>query len=203
MDRAENDAPTSGRRLDWAALYSRHREVMIRAAARRLLLAGREGHEAEDIVQKVFLEVMNKPPDNIRNWEAFLVHAAVQRTRDHLNSAETRRAFPVGVGSDTDIGGLLGTPADDDVEASALAELGAEGMRHIVREVLVALPDDQRQVLQLRLFKHKTNVEIAPQLGVTPQRVSQLFKKAHATLMARLRAEPTVWLDEEGGTTHG
>lgn len=204
MDGAGSDAPARGRRPDWAALYRRHREAMMNAVARRLLLAGRDAHEAEDIVHRVFVEVMARSPDVIRTWEAFLIHAALQRTRDHLNSAEIRRAFPGGLSpGEEDSGDRPGAPSGGDVEASALAELQEENIRHAVREVLAALPDRQRRVLRLRLFEGRTNMEIAPQLGVTPQRVSQLFKKAHATLKARLRADPTIGLDEEGGATDG
>jgi RNA polymerase sigma factor (sigma-70 family) len=199
-DHNDVDAPgNQPARPDWAALYQRHREAMLRVAASLLRQAGRDTGQAQDIVNQVFVEVMNKPPDPPGNWEAYLVKATAYRTKDHMTTADARRAVPVGTGTRDDEPVLLDRATDYDVEEQALCAVRAELLRHRVREVLAGLPDDQRRVVRLRLFDRMTNVEIAPLLDVTPQRVSQLWKAGWGTVWATVRDDPGLWLEDEQG----
>jgi RNA polymerase sigma-70 factor (ECF subfamily) len=184
-------------RPDWAALYQRHRETMLRVSAGLLRQAGRDTDQAQDIVNQVFVEVMNNPPDPPGNWEAYLVKATANRTKDHMTTAEARRAVPAGTGARDDGPVLLDRAADTDVAEQALRAVRTEQLRHRLREVLAGLPDDQRRVVRLRLFDEMGNVEIAPALGVTPQRVSQLWKAGWGTVWSALRDDPGLWLEDE------
>lgn len=188
-------------RPDWAALYGRHRESMLRVSADRLRLAGRDTDQAQDIVQKVFSEVMKRSPEAVENWEAYLVRATVNRTRDHLSAAEAQHAFPVGVTETDQDGDLLDRAADDNVEEQTLLRLRSQRLCHRTKEVLADLPDDQQQVLNGRLFNGLTNVQIAPTLGVTPQRVSQLWRAGFSTLMSAFGDDPDIWPGDEEGNT--
>jgi RNA polymerase sigma factor (sigma-70 family) len=197
-DHTEVDAPgNQPARPDWAALYQRYRESMLRVAASQLRQASRDTDQAQDIVNQVFVEVMNNPPESPGSWEAYLVKATVYRARDHLATAEARRAVPAGTGARDDGPVLLDRPADDDVEDQALRAVRTEQLRHRIREVLAGLPDDQRRVVRLRLFDQMSNVRIAPLLGVTPQRVSQLWKAGWSTIWPALRDDSGLWLEEE------
>lgn len=61
-DHHDVDAPgNQPARPDWAALYQRHRETMLRVAASLLRQAGRDTDQAQDVVNQVFVEVMNNP----------------------------------------------------------------------------------------------------------------------------------------------
>jgi len=184
-------------RPDWAALYQGHRASMLRVAASLLRQADRDADQAQDIVNQVFVEVMNKPPDQPGNWEAYLVKATANRTKDRMTAAEARRAVPVGTGASDDGPDLLDRAGDSDVEQVALRAVRAQQLRHRVREILTGLPDDQRRVVRLRLFDRLSNVEIAPVLDVTPQRVSQLWKAGWATMWSTLRDAPELWLEDE------
>lgn len=195
-----NDVDASGdqpARPDWAALYQRHRESMLRVAANLLRQAGRDTDQAQDVVNQVFMEVMNKPPDLPDNWEAYLVKATANRTKDHMTVAEARRAVPVGTGTQDDGPDLLERADDSDVEEDALRAVRTQQLRHRVREVLAGLPDDQRRVVRYRLFDKLSNVQIAPVLGVTPQRVSQLWKAGWGTMWSTLSDDPELWLEDE------
>ena len=197
-DHHDVDAPgNQPARPDWAALYQRHRETMLRVAASLLRQASRDTDQAQDIVNQVFVEVMNKPPDQPGNWEAYLVKATANRTKDRMTAAEARRAVPVGTGASDDGPDLLDRAGDSDVEQVALRAVRAQQLRHRVREILTGLPDDQRRVVRLRLFDRLSNVEIAPVLDVTPQRVSQLWKAGWATMWSTLRDAPELWLEDE------
>lgn len=97
------DAPgNQPARPDWAALYQRHRETMLRVSAGLLRQASRDTDQAQDIVNQVFVEVMNNPPDPPGNWEAYLVKATAYRTKDHMTTAEARRAVPAPARGTTD-----------------------------------------------------------------------------------------------------
>ncbi len=192
------DAPgNQPARPDWAALYQRHRETMLRVAASLLRQASRDTDQAQDIVNQIFVEVMNNPPDPPGNWEAYLVRATANRTKDHMTTAEARRAVPAGTGARGDGSVLLDRATDTDVAEQALRAVRTEQLRHRVREVLAGLPDDQRRVVRLRLFDGMGNVEIAPLLSVTPQRVSQLWKAGWSTVWSALRDDPGLWLEDE------
>ena len=196
----DDDVDTPGNqpaRPDWAALYQRHRETMLRVAASLLRQAGRDTDQAQDIVNQVFVEVMKNPPDPPGNWEAYLVKATTYRTKDHMTTAEARRAVPAGTGARDDGPVLLDRAADYDVEEQALRAVRTEQLRRRVREVLAGLPGDQRRVVWLRLFDAMSNVEIASLLGVTPQRVSQLWKAGWGTVWPALRDDPRLWLEDE------
>ena len=65
----------------------------------------------------------------------------------------------------------LNRAAGYDVGEQALPALHTEHLRHRIREVLAALPDEQRRAIRLRLFEARSDAEIAPLLGVTPQLV--------------------------------
>src|ERR1051326_5935429 len=99
---------------------------MLRVAASLLRQAGRDTGQAQDIVNQVFLEVMNKPPNQPGNWEAYLVKATSNRTKDHMATAEARRAVPVGAGMQDDGSDLLECADDSDVEEDALRAVRME-----------------------------------------------------------------------------
>jgi RNA polymerase sigma factor (sigma-70 family) len=187
---------------NWAALYAQHRDAMIRVAARALQVARQDTDGAQDIVNTVFAEVMEKPPIDVRNWEAFLVRATVRRAQDLLGSAGVRKSTAVGLGSDED-SQCLERDAGINVEEEALLRLQWDSVREPVRKVLAGLPDDQREVVRWRLFEEMSNVEISPRLGVTPQRVSQLWKAGWSAITTAVRNDPTlrsIWSDDEGDT---
>jgi RNA polymerase sigma factor (sigma-70 family) len=194
-------AGDQARRPDWAALYECHRGAMLRVAASRFRLAGRDPDQAQDVVNQVFVEVMSNPPATVSNWESYLVRATSNRVSDHLTAAEARRAFPTGTGAD-DQADLLDTPAPDDVEDQAIRALRSEQLRHRIREVLAGLPDGERRVLKARLFEEKTNIEVAAQLGVSQARASQLWRSGFGTLWSAVRADPAIGFDDnDEGTT--
>jgi DNA-directed RNA polymerase specialized sigma24 family protein len=51
----------------------------------------------------------------------------------------------------------LNRAADYDVEEQALPALHTEHLRHRIREVLAALPDEQRRAIRLRLFEARSD----------------------------------------------
>ncbi|HUK73123.1 MAG TPA: sigma factor-like helix-turn-helix DNA-binding protein [Streptosporangiaceae bacterium] len=124
--------------------------------------------------------------------------ATARGSEDRMAAAGARRAFPAGTGSEEP--GALNRAADCDVAEQALRAVRTEHLRHRIREVLAALPDEQRRAVRFRLFEGLGDAEIAPVLGVTPQRVSELWNSGFTTLWSALRADPSVWLGDEEGS---
>jgi hypothetical protein len=87
----------------------------------------------------------------------------------------------------------LNRAAGYDVEEQALRALHTGHLRHRIREVLTALPDEQRRAIRLRLSEARSGAEIAPLLGVKPQQVSRLWNRGFTTLWSALRAGSAVW----------
>jgi RNA polymerase sigma factor (sigma-70 family) len=128
------------------------------------------------------------------------VKATNHRTSDDVAAAGGRRVFLAGTARDG-TARLDNRAGDYDVEEQALRALLSEQVRHRIREVLAGLPDEQRRVLRFRLFDGMSNVEIATLLGVTPQRVSQLWTTGFAVLWSALRTDPAIRLEDEEGAT--
>lgn len=94
----------------------------------------------------------------------------------------------------------LNRAAGYDVEEQALPGLHTEHLRHRIREVLAALPDEQRRAIRLRRSGARSDAEIALLLGVTPQRVSRLWNSGFTTLRSALRADPGCLAGDEEGS---
>jgi RNA polymerase sigma-70 factor (ECF subfamily) len=74
---------------DLGALYLIHRDAMHQVAASVLREAGLAS-QAGDAVHDAMVSIMSSPPNNIRNWEAFLVTAAKRKALDRIRSADAR-----------------------------------------------------------------------------------------------------------------
>ena len=107
-------------------------------------------------------------------------------------------AFPAGTGSDGH--GPLARAGDCDVAEQALRAVATEHLRHRIREVLAALPDDQRLAVRLRLFEGWDDGQAAEALGVTSGQAAALWRDGFATLWAALCADPALGLDSGSRT---
>jgi RNA polymerase sigma factor (sigma-70 family) len=122
------------------------------------------------------------------------VSATVYGSSGRMLATGGRRAFPAGTGSEEP--SVLNKAGGDDVAEQALRALHTEQVRHRIREALAALPDDQRQAVKLHLFEGITIADIAPLLGVTAQRASQLWRAGFTTLWSALRDDPVRCQDD-------
>jgi RNA polymerase sigma factor FliA len=106
---------------------------------------------------------------------------------DHDDVAKTLDGF-VGLTVGLAIGLLLESPLEpaDESTASnpyAAAELGQLVLR--IKERVAALPERERELLDLHYFQHEPFQEIAARFNVTKGRISQL----HSQALQRLRAQ--------------
>jgi RNA polymerase sigma factor (sigma-70 family) len=168
-------------RPDWAALYSKHGDVMHRVAATVLRGAGLVD-QAGDAVQDAMVSLMASPLDDVRNWEAVMVATAKRRALDRLGSAVVRHAGPeLSKEHDCTDGG--------DVSEEVAESLDHQRAAASVRNNLAVLDDRHRKVAWEYVALERPRAEVAAELGVTPARVSQMVKPALKQLRDAMRRE--------------
>jgi RNA polymerase sigma-70 factor, ECF subfamily len=157
----------AGDRDAFAALYRRYAGPLhfyIRSLARG---AGR----AEDIVQEVFLRVLYRPPAEIRHpIKPYLYAAAANLVRDERRRDSVRKEAPPG---------LLPRPGASPAPAPELAEE--------VAAALDRLPDEQREVVALKVFAGLTFAEIESVTGAALGTVMSRYRYAVERLAQEVR----------------
>ncbi|MCL2101476.1 MAG: FliA/WhiG family RNA polymerase sigma factor [Fibromonadales bacterium] len=87
-------------------------------------------------------------------------------------------------GESSDIS-LIDTLEDNEAE-NPLERLGLEETKKVLAEALLALPENERQVIALYHYEEMTLKEIGAAMGLTEGRVSQIHSKAMLKLKAKL-----------------
>ena len=127
-----------------------------------------ERGQAEEVVQDAFLQLMSqrKAPANVKAWLIATVrNAALSRLRSHLRQRKHNERLAA---EQTQ---WFSTRPDDLIDAAT------------AQEALAGLPDEQREVIVLRIWAGLTLQEIS---DITHQPVSTLFSRYQAGL-AQLR----------------
>jgi RNA polymerase sigma-70 factor (ECF subfamily) len=134
------------------ALYERHSRVALGLAVR---MVG-ERETAEEVVQEAFLAVWRNAGryqagrGSVRTWLLSIVH---HRAIDRLRGRTPTAPLPEELGPDTS------TP---DVWTLTAQKLD----REVIVAALGALPDEQRQAIELAYFSGLTQTQIASTLGL-------------------------------------
>jgi RNA polymerase sigma-70 factor (ECF subfamily) len=156
-----------------ALLYDRYSGNMLALAQR---IVGR-GAEAEDVIHDVFLEAWRHAADydagrgSVKSW-------LLLRTRSRsLDVQKSARVSKQASGLDDAWLAELGDPSRD-------TTAGADQTR--IRQVLVALPPEQREVLLLGYFEGLSSSEIAERVGVPLGTVKSRVAAALSALRSAL-----------------
>lgn len=160
---------------DLAALYQRHKDAMHGIAALVLRDVGLAS-EAPEVVHDAIVSIRDSPPEEVRNWEAFLVTAAKRKALDRVRSARVRHSGPDLSETGHDFADGADT-AEDVADAIDLQRRAG-----YVWDALPMLNEQRRKVAWEVVAKERPRGEIAAELGVTPGRVSQIRKEALAEL---------------------
>lgn len=155
-------------------LYARHRLKLYRYLLRRLHEDALADELFQDIWQRVIAARAGWKPD--AGFTAWLYTIAHHRLGDHWRAQAHRPAPPL------DADARLHCLADDDTPERVLSEF--EHRRHLQR-ALDALPDEQREVLLLRLEQELTLEEIGAVTGVGRETVKSRLRYAMDKLRAR------------------
>jgi len=162
-------------------LMRRHQDRVYRLALRLL----RQTQEAEDVVQEVFLKAYQnagrfQPTGTVAAW---LNRITANHCLNLLRSRKTRREVAW-----EDVAGGTGPEAGrpDPAAADPLAELTGQECARQIEAAVAALPENQRQALLLKRFGDFSYQEIGVMLGLSPQAVDGLIKRARQTLRQKL-----------------
>ena len=166
---------------DLGAHYIRHRDAMHKVAASVLREAGLAS-QAGDAVNDAIVSIMASPPNDVRNWEAFLVTAAKRKTLDRIRSAEVRHAGPE---LDETLHDQIG---DVDIADVVAADVDRKKGAAVAWDCLSILDSRHRKVVWDITALERSRDEVAVELGVSPARVSQMMTRALALLREEMSA---------------
>ncbi len=163
-----------------AALYDRHGARAFSLALR--ILGDRE--TAEEVVLDVFWSIWQHASSFMPERARFTTWLYAMVRRRAIDQLRRRRARP-SPAHEIELEAREATAADPAVEA--LAE--AEEMARAIREAMAALPEAQRQVLELAYFRGWSHREIAEYLGeplgTVKSRLRLALQKLHDWLTER------------------
>lgn len=149
-----------------------NRDAMYRIAASILRRVGRE-HEAEDIVQDAAESILRNPPDEVKNWQAFLIYVTRLRALDRVGSAPVRHADNRELDTEQQNTGTTGDIADD------VAEYIDDQRRIVImRESLAELDPRLRSAVVGSKAYGRIRRELAEEFGVSDTRISQMVREA-------------------------
>ncbi len=148
-------------------LYARHRQRLYRFLLRQLRDAALTDELYQDIWQRVIAARADWRPE--ASFATWLYRIARNRLADHWRAARHRPPAPV------DADERLARVPDDDTPESTL---DAHERRARLQVALEALPDEQREVLLLRLEQDLTLEEIGALTGVGRETVKSRLRYA-------------------------
>lgn len=157
-----------------AELIRRHQNRLYQVAYRLL----KDPLEAEDALQEVFLKVYEnahrfEPKASVSAW----LHRI---TANHCLNLLRARHPQESLDQEDSI-----TLADSG--ATPLQALEEQDLGRRLEELLAALPENQRRALILKRFAGLSYQEIAAEMGLSPQAVDGLLKRARQFLKKALR----------------
>jgi RNA polymerase sigma-70 factor (ECF subfamily) len=131
--------------------------------------------DARDLLQELFIKLARGPEQTMRSEKAFLYRLAHNLAIDWLRRRATRQDSVERLSEETGIG-LQHAP---DPDAELLAQCFAEAMK--------TLPDEQRSILELKLWEGLTFEEIAEAQGIPMNTASSRYRYGLDKLRALLR----------------
>jgi len=157
-----------------AELIRRHQGRLYRVAYRLL----RDPQEAEDVLQEVFLKVLEhahrfEPHASVRAW----LHRI---TANHCLNLLRRRHPQQSLDQDD-------APVPAAAGATPLEALEERDLSRRLEQLLDTLPENQRRALVLKRFAGLSYQEIGEEMGLTPQAVDGLLKRARQFLKKALQ----------------
>ena len=162
---------TPGADETFARIVREHRRAVFAVAYGKL----RNAHDAEDVMQDVFVEAFRnvhrlKKPERIRSW---LYKAAVYRCNDHMRKSMRREAREQTYASD-----LSSNPGHD-------AELETE-RRNAILGTVNTLPEKYRMLVMLKYFARLSYDEISGMTGLPKTTIDGRLRLAKKKLRDKL-----------------
>lgn len=156
-------------------------------------------HAAEDLWQETLLHAWRdrhrlewRGPRAFRSW---LLTIARRRFSDFARNASAlkRGADRARVGPSTSGDSVYAGPVQETTPDRVLTD---RERAEILRRALDEVPEEQREVVRLRLFEDRSMAEVAQQLGLGVEAVRYRFRlgsEAYRDGLRRARASPSRW----------
>lgn len=177
---AEANVPDAA---DLMAVVAHFQSPLLRFVGQML---GRIDHEAEDIVQEVFMrlhrQVARRGVGSVKNLTTWLFRVAHNLTIDLLRKRARRRRKPQ---ASAEAATLSQEQAADEMDA--LGEVLRHEARQVALRELAQLDADQRQVVLLKIIQGMTLRQVAEVIGGSVSLVNYRLNQGLAELARRLR----------------
>lgn len=163
--------PTTLKRDEVEQLYRRHAKALVVFAS--AILGNRT--KADDIVQQLFLRLLDRPLNHPENWPAYLFsavrNAALNDIRSAQRSVELVESQP-----------WFSVEQCQHTMADVLAERS-------LRRALWDLPEEQRQIAVMHIWGELTFAAIAQVLGINVNTAASRYRYAIAQLRETMQAK--------------
>lgn len=156
------------------------------------------GTSVRDVLQEALMALLQFDPASLSGtWEGLSVTIAKRRAIDAVRgSVRGRRAADA---ADEDPDEINIVPLDPSLEEHILSAADVDEPEHafVVNEqqrVLLRLardlPDPQRAIFNAVHFEGRTRVDVGVEVGLTPQRVGQIYTTILKTVLEQARRDP-------------
>ncbi|MBQ9336674.1 MAG: sigma-70 family RNA polymerase sigma factor [Lentisphaeria bacterium] len=179
----------------WAERFLEHRERLLSLAERNLDPMLRKRVTAEDVVQDTLASACQKI-DFFENQpevplycklRLLLLQTITALERKHLQSQKRDAYKEVEVSEDdTASTGRVNWNLFADTVTGSFTRLARADRYELLRQSLAALPETDRQILELRHFDGLSNSECAAALGIQPKAASIRYVRALQRLQQKL-----------------
>lgn len=160
--------------VEWERLYLQHKDYVLTAAA---YIVGGRRDVAEDVLHDVFVDLCKTHSlASIDNPRAYLVTACLNRARDWVRRFSSRPNNP-----------LLFDVVDTRITAAGQLEVTESN--ELLFESMAALPDDQREVVILRIYGQMTFREIGGHVGISVDTAKSRYRYALQSLRQKIHPE--------------
>ena len=159
--------------LELERLYDAHAQALFAF----LLNFTRVEADTRDLLQEIFVRLARRPEllDGVRDERAFLIGLAHHAAIDLIRRRGTRQKYHEQFAGESVT--LFAPGGDPDAAA----------FRRALEEALGALPDEQRTVVQLKLWEGWTFERIAAALDIPPNTAASRYRYGIDKLRDRLR----------------
>jgi len=169
------------------------------------------GVSSRDVLQQSLLELLRVDEASVTtSWEALSQTIARRRAIDTVRNATKGRRAPDAADDDPDEIALVAFDATiDEHTSTAASEIAEPEHAFVVNEQLRVLqwavrelPDPQhRTIFNELFFAGRTRVEVGAQVGLTPQRVGQIYGQTLRRVWEQAQEAPefpaeTVWKED-------
>lgn len=158
------------------------------------------GTSAEDVFREAVHALLRYVPEGEADWDAVGITIAKRRAIAAVRRAKKHRSLPGG--SEIDITSLdlegehgnrrvdeLADPGDPPDEEAIDRVLRADRLLAFRTVAAEVLPQRDRDIV-FRVTRGETNAAIAKDVGLTSQRVGQIYRESLRKVNARLRSDP-------------